>query len=102
FKEITEHDIDANLLTNLKGSPPLDILIRTTLIFANNGKSDFMLWQASENVQVHFTDTYCPDFGLRDFVPILLSYQTKALRRTSSSSSVDVDRVSLGVVKGRS
>ena len=41
---ITEKDIDAQLLTSLGGSPPLDILIRTSGV---KRLSDFMLWQVS-------------------------------------------------------
>ncbi|KAF7353737.1 Alkyl transferase [Mycena venus] len=73
--EITEDDIDAQLFTSLAGSPPLDILIRTSGV---KRLSDFLLWQCSENTQIHFSKTYWPEFGLWDFIPILLDYQRKA------------------------
>ena len=43
-REISEADIDANLMTTLAGSPPLDMLIRTSGV---KRLSDFMLWQVS-------------------------------------------------------
>ncbi|KAJ6620305.1 Decaprenyl diphosphate synthase-like protein [Mycena sp. CBHHK59/15] len=70
--EITEDDIYAQLMTSLAGSPPLDILVRTSGV---KRLSDFLLWQCSENTQIHFCNAYWPEFGLFDFVPILLDYQ---------------------------
>ena len=43
---ITEKDIDAQLLTSLGGSPPLDILVQTSGV---KRLSDFMLWKVSVN-----------------------------------------------------
>ncbi|KAJ7826664.1 Decaprenyl diphosphate synthase-like protein [Mycena leptocephala] len=79
-RKITEDDISAQLMTSLAGSPPLDILIRTSGV---KRLSDFLLWQCSENTQIHFSNAYWPDFGLWDFVPILLDYQRKAWRQRS-------------------
>ncbi|KAJ6606355.1 Decaprenyl diphosphate synthase-like protein [Mycena vulgaris] len=73
-RQITEDDISAQLMTSLAGSPPLEILIRTSGV---KRLSDFLLWQCSENTQIHFCKAYWPDFGLLDFVPIILEYQRK-------------------------
>jgi hypothetical protein len=40
--------------------------------------SDTVFVQCCENTQIHFTETYWPDFGFWDFIPILLDYQRKA------------------------
>ncbi|KAF9006982.1 Decaprenyl diphosphate synthase-like protein [Cyathus striatus] len=71
---ITEHDIDDQLMTSLGGSPPLDILVRTSGV---KRLSDYMLWQCCEATQLQFSSTYWPDFGLLDFVPIILDFQLK-------------------------
>ncbi|KAF6750536.1 dehydrodolichyl diphosphate synthetase [Ephemerocybe angulata] len=75
---ITEKDIEDNLLTSLGGSPPLDILIRTSGV---KRLSDFLLWQCCEDTQIHFTDVYWPDFGLKELIPILLDFQRQAWRK---------------------
>ncbi|KAF8191505.1 Decaprenyl diphosphate synthase-like protein [Mycena galopus ATCC 62051] len=75
---ICEDDIDAQLFTTRAGSPPLDILIRTSGV---KRLSDFLLWQCSENTQIHFTKGYWPEFGLWDFVPVILDYQRKIWSR---------------------
>jgi len=72
--EITEKDIEARLMTSMVDSPPLDILIRTSGV---NRLSDFLLWQCCENTQLQFIPTYWPEFGLWDFIPIILDYQRK-------------------------
>jgi ditrans,polycis-polyprenyl diphosphate synthase len=94
-RTITEHDIDAQLMTSQGGSPPLDILVRTSGV---NRLSDFLLWQVCffstihppasltslqccENTQLHFSSTYWPEFGLLDFVPIILDFQKKVWRK---------------------
>jgi len=79
-EDIHECDIERSLQTFQSNSPPLDILVRTSGTYR---LSDYFLWQASEKVQIHFTPTYWPDFGLRDFVPILLAYQRKVWSRAS-------------------
>ncbi|CAL1705674.1 unnamed protein product [Somion occarium] len=75
FGEITEDDIDAHIMTNAAGSPPLDILVRTSGV---KRLSDYLLWQGCEDTQIQYTDGYWPEFGLWDFIPILLDYQRKA------------------------
>ncbi|KAF8891375.1 Di-trans-poly-cis-decaprenylcistransferase [Infundibulicybe gibba] len=75
---ITERDIDAQLMTSLVDSPPLDILIRTSGV---KRLSDFLLWQCNENTQLQFSSTYWPEFGLFDFIPIILDYQLKVWRQ---------------------
>lgn len=44
-RHITEHDIDAELMTTKGGSPPVDILIRTSGV---KRLSDFLLWQVRQ------------------------------------------------------
>ncbi|KAG6867276.1 hypothetical protein C0993_005058 [Termitomyces sp. T159_Od127] len=61
---ITEDDIDNQLLTTLGGSPPLDVL-------------------CCEDTQIHFINTYWPDFGLLHFIPIILAYQQKVWNGTN-------------------
>jgi ditrans,polycis-polyprenyl diphosphate synthase len=93
-RPITENDIEDRLLTAKVNSPPLDILIRTSGV---KRLSDYFLWQVSppspaslpghlhafttrqctENTQIHFIDTYWPDIGLFDLLPIILDYQRK-------------------------
>jgi len=74
-ENITELDLDKHMEMSYRGSPPLDVLVRTSGTFR---LSDFMLWQTSENTQIHFTSTYWPDYGLWDFIPIVLAFQKKA------------------------
>ena len=44
---ITERDIDNHLMISQAGSPPLDILVRTSGV---NRLSDFLLWQVRSNL----------------------------------------------------
>ncbi|KAF8323210.1 dehydrodolichyl diphosphate synthetase [Clavulina sp. PMI_390] len=69
-----ESDIANNLEMKQKGSPPLDMYIRTSGV---KRFSDYLLWQLDENTQIYFTSVYWPDFGLWDFVPMLFDYQRK-------------------------
>jgi len=71
---ITEDTINSHLSTSLAGSPPLDIFVRTSGVKRLSG---FLTWQCSEHTQIHMVDTYWPEFGLFDLVPILLKYQRK-------------------------
>ncbi|KAI0819497.1 Di-trans-poly-cis-decaprenylcistransferase [Trametes gibbosa] len=77
--DITAEEIEAHLMTSLAGSPPLDILVRSSGV---KRLSDYMLWQCSENTQLQFSSTYWPEFGLLDFVPIILDYQRKVWSST--------------------
>ncbi|KAJ3530525.1 hypothetical protein NM688_g7695 [Phlebia brevispora] len=71
---ITEEDVEVHIMTSVVGSPPLDILVRTSGV---KRLSDFLLWQGCEDTQIQFTSVYWPDFGLLDFMPLLLDYQRK-------------------------
>ncbi|GJE99907.1 undecaprenyl diphosphate synthase family protein [Phanerochaete sordida] len=72
--DITEDDVDAYMSTSAVGSPPVDILVRTSGV---KRLSDYMTWQSCEDTQIQFSSRYWPDFGLWDFVPIILDYQRK-------------------------
>ena len=65
-------------MTSLSGSPPLDVLVRTSGV---QRLSDYMLWQCSEDTQIQFVSCYWPDFGMREFVPSILAYQRKIWKR---------------------
>ncbi|KDN36462.1 Undecaprenyl diphosphate synthase [Tilletiaria anomala UBC 951] len=69
-RDISQDDLEAHMM--LADSPPLDVLVRTSGV---NRLSDFMLWQANENTQLHFADCYWPEFGWRQLAPIILDYQ---------------------------
>ncbi|CAE6356086.1 unnamed protein product [Rhizoctonia solani] len=72
--DITPETLEARLYTKLRDSPKLDILVRTSGV---HRLSDFLLWQACADTQIHFSDAYWPDFALRDLVPVLLDCQRK-------------------------
>ncbi|PVG04232.1 Di-trans-poly-cis-decaprenylcistransferase [Serendipita vermifera] len=73
-EDITAEDIEASLLTSIPGSPPLDILVRTSGV---RRLSNYFLWQCCEDTQVHFLETLWPSFGLWDLTPIIMDYQKK-------------------------
>ncbi|KAF8548175.1 Di-trans-poly-cis-decaprenylcistransferase [Imleria badia] len=80
---ITEDSIDSHLSTSLAGSPPLDIFVRTSGVRRLSG---FLTWQCCEHTQIHMVNTYWPEFGLFDLVPILLEYQRKVWAEERSKS----------------
>ncbi|KAF7713688.1 Uncharacterized protein PECH_000620 [Penicillium ucsense] len=73
---ISRHILTENLLT--KGTPPLDMLVRTSGV---ERLSDFMLWQCHEETEIVFLDVLWPEFDLWHFLPVLLGWQ----RRISKS-----------------
>ncbi|KAJ5183682.1 hypothetical protein N7492_001298 [Penicillium capsulatum] len=73
---ISRQTLSDHMLT--KGTPPLDMLIRTSGV---ERLSDFMLWQCHENTEVIFLDVLWPEFDLWHFLPVLLGWQ----RRISKS-----------------
>ncbi|WVR06398.1 di-trans,poly-cis-decaprenylcistransferase [Kwoniella sp. DSM 27419] len=70
--------VDRKLLSRPSEADKLDILVRTSDV---KRLSDFMMWQASADTQLHFVKTYWPEFGLSDMIPILLGWQQKVWMR---------------------
>ncbi|WWD18517.1 di-trans,poly-cis-decaprenylcistransferase [Kwoniella shandongensis] len=66
--------VDDKLFYSPRDAGKLDILVRTSDV---KRLSDFMMWQACDDTQLHFVKTYWPEFGLSDMVPILLGWQQK-------------------------
>ena len=64
---ITDHTYTA-------GSPPVDLLIRTSKV---QRLSDFMLWQCHEHSSIVFLDCLWPEFDLWQFLPVLVEWQWK-------------------------
>jgi len=54
------------------GSPPLDLLIRTSGV---QRLSDFMLWQCHEHTSIVFLKCLWPEFDLWQFLPVLVEWQ---------------------------
>lgn len=73
---ISRQTLNDRMLT--RGTPPLDILIRTSGV---ERLSDFMLWQTHENTEIVFLDVMWPEFDLWHFLPVMLGWQ----RRISKS-----------------
>jgi len=67
--------ITARILTDhmyTVGSPPLDLLIRTSGV---QRLSDFMLWQCHEHTSIVFLKCLWPEFDLWQFLPVLVEWQ---------------------------
>lgn len=75
-ESISRQTLTDHMLT--KGTPPLDMLVRTSGV---ERLSDFMLWQCHENTEIVFLDVLWPEFDLWHFLPVLLGWQ----RRISKS-----------------
>jgi ditrans,polycis-polyprenyl diphosphate synthase len=67
--------ITPNTLTNhmfTAGTPPLDLLIRTSGV---ERLSDFMLWQCHQDTEIVFLDVLWPEFDLWSFLPVIWEWQ---------------------------
>ncbi|KAJ5632559.1 hypothetical protein N7490_008898 [Penicillium lividum] len=69
---ITRQTLNDHMLT--KGTPPLDLLVRTSAVAR---LSDFMLWQCQESTEIVFLDVLWPEFDLWHFLPVLLGWQRR-------------------------
>ncbi|KAI9880552.1 MAG: cis-prenyltransferase [Pleopsidium flavum] len=54
------------------GTPPLDLLVRTSGV---ERLSDFMLWQCHQNTDIVFLECLWPEFDLWTFLPVLVEWQ---------------------------
>jgi undecaprenyl diphosphate synthase len=72
--EITEDLIEANLYS--AGLPDPDLLIRTS---GELRISNFLLWQLAYT-EIYVTQTYWPDFNLRDLLEAILDFQKRDRR----------------------
>lgn len=94
-------DIDTLAKNLTAGTPPLDMLVRTSGV---NRISDFLLWQliinsrryiiqnlsdrsktqdrerdVTSGAAYYIVPTYWPEFGMWDMIPIIISWQAKEL-----------------------
>lgn len=67
---ITAQVLDDHMFT--AGTPPLDLLIRTSGV---ERLSDFMLWQCHQNTEIVFLNCLWPEFDLWTFLPVLVEWQ---------------------------
>ena len=76
--------IDAATLTEhmfTAGTPPVDLLIRTSGV---ERLSDFLLWQVHEHTEIVFLKCLWPEFDLWQFLPVLVEWQWRRRKETSS------------------
>ncbi|CAG8782659.1 20594_t:CDS:2 [Cetraspora pellucida] len=87
IRDINEEILEEYLYTH--GSPPLDILIRTS---GEIRLSDFLLWQCHKNCYIHFVNCYWPEFSLWEMLPIILEYQLSydSLKKKRSKSGLQI------------
>ncbi|GHJ83846.1 hypothetical protein NliqN6_0248 [Naganishia liquefaciens] len=57
---------------------PVDVLVRTSDV---RRLSDFLMWQTSSRTQLHFVKALWPQFGLKEMIRILLTYQRSVYMR---------------------
>jgi ditrans,polycis-polyprenyl diphosphate synthase len=67
---ITVESLSKHMYT--ANDPPVDLFIRTSGV---ERLSDFLTWQSHQDTYIAFAKCLWPDFGLLDFVPILLEWQ---------------------------
>lgn len=61
--------------------PAIDLLVRTSDV---KRLSDFLLWQCHETTPIVFVNCLWPEFDLRQFLPILLEWQSKRCKLPDS------------------
>ncbi|KAF1950974.1 dehydrodolichyl diphosphate synthase [Byssothecium circinans] len=69
-ESISVETLNDHMLT--AGTPPLDLLIRTSGV---ERLSDFMLWQCHQNTSIVFLKCLWPEFDLWHFLPVLVEWQ---------------------------
>ncbi len=77
-EEISASTLDAHMFT--AGSPPLDLLVRTSGV---ERLSDFMLWQVHQHTEVAFLNVMWPEFDLWTFLPVLVEWQWRRRKEGS-------------------
>lgn len=77
-KKITKDDIDENSFYKYlyNDLPPIDFMIRTS---GEERISNFMLYSLAY-AEIHFTDTYFPDFDEKEFDKALVVYENRNRR----------------------
>ena len=83
---ITSKTLTDHMFTS--GSPPLDLLIRTSSV---GRLSDFMLWQCHEHTEIVFLDVMWPEFDLWHFLPVLLRWQRRITRTRKNNDGDEVE-----------
>ncbi|KAK0634933.1 Decaprenyl diphosphate synthase-like protein [Bombardia bombarda] len=81
-ENITAETIDSHMYT--AGCPPLDLYIRTSGV---ERLSDFMLWQCHQDTQIFFLKCLWPEFGLWDFLPVLVEWQWRQKQKEREKPS---------------
>ncbi|MCJ1367853.1 cis-prenyltransferase [Acarospora aff. strigata] len=67
---ITPDTLTSHMFT--AGTPPLDLLVRTSGV---ERLSDFMLWQCHQDTDIVFLECLWPEFDLWSFLPVLVEWQ---------------------------
>jgi tritrans,polycis-undecaprenyl-diphosphate synthase [geranylgeranyl-diphosphate specific] len=75
--KINQDTIKENLWT--KDLPPVDLVIRTGCQNDPHLSAGFMMWDTSYS-QLHFTETFFPDFGPEEFKKIIKNYSERERR----------------------
>jgi undecaprenyl pyrophosphate synthase len=84
---ITPQTLDDHMFT--AGSPPLDLLVRTSGV---ERLSDFMLWQCHQNTEIVFLETLWPSFDLWTFLPVLWEWQWRVRKLRKRVDDGDDER----------
>lgn len=81
---VSDNDITLEKIssyTDTAGQPDVDFLIRTG---GERRTSGFLIWQAAD-AELYFTDTYMPDFDVRQYQKALADYATRERRMGGDS-----------------
>lgn len=81
---VSDNDITLEKIssyTDTAGQPDVDFLIRTG---GERRTSGFLIWQAAD-AELYFTDTYMPDFNVRQYQKALADYATRERRMGGDS-----------------
>jgi Putative undecaprenyl diphosphate synthase len=80
-EQINESTLTAHTYTG-SNLPPVDILVRTSGV---ERLSDFLLWQCHQKTHIVFVKCMWPEFGLRQFIPLILEWQWRQKKEQRDS-----------------